>query len=340
MALMSRNEGEGAGAPRPPRTLTPIRPPCTRLGASAPLLAAGLAALSLGGCAGSQSAVSSAFAPLAPARTGAMFPESEWGVTASRRVAGTGERIPKGGGVYKVGEPYQVGGRWYNPRQQPEYDRIGIASWYGNDFHGRHTANGEVFDMHALTAAHPTLPLPSYAYVTNLSNNRTILVRINDRGPYVGERMIDLSRESARALGLLGGGTGRVRVRYAGPAPLDGNDSRERQFLASRPWRGSTDIAALERAQSAREWTAAPPSAPPREGPPARREALVLADRPPAGRSHLRDVPAYGEPYGPGAGGAGAAAPQAPASYADASLDGREELWSPETYRRAARMTR
>ena len=100
----------------------------------------------------------------------------------------------RGGGRYKVGDPYQVGGRWYNPREQPDYDRVGIASWYGSDFHGRHTANGEVFDMNALTAAHPTLPLPSYAYVTNLSNNRTILVRVNDRGPYVGDRVIDLSK--------------------------------------------------------------------------------------------------------------------------------------------------
>ena len=91
--------------------------------------------------------------------------------------------------------------------------------------------NGEVFDMHALTAAHPTLPIPSYAYVTNLSNNRTILVRINDRGPYVGERMIDLSKGSADVLGLRGRGTGRVRVRYAGPAPLNGDDGRERGWV-------------------------------------------------------------------------------------------------------------
>jgi rare lipoprotein A len=185
-----------------------------------------------------------------------MFPEAKWGVSASRRVAGHNERIEKGGGSYKVGEPYQVGGRWYNPREQPDYDRIGVASWYGSDFHGRHTANGEVFDMQALTAAHPTLPLPSYAYVTNLSNDRTILVRINDRGPYVGERMIDLSKGSAHALGLMSGGTGRVRVRYAGPAPLDGNDGRERQFLASRTWNGGSDIASVERDQSTREYAA------------------------------------------------------------------------------------
>jgi rare lipoprotein A len=206
-----------------------------------------VAAAAMGGCATSQGA--SAGYGLAPSSSGQpMFPESKWGVSASRRVTDESEPVRKGGGTYKVGEPYKVGGRWYNPREQPDYDRIGIASWYGSDFHGRHTANGEVYDMQALTAAHPTLPLPSYAYVTNLANGRTILVRVNDRGPYVGDRMIDLSKGSAHALGLFKGGTGRVRVRYAGPAPLDGNDSRERQFLASRPWSGGTATASLDRA--------------------------------------------------------------------------------------------
>jgi rare lipoprotein A len=216
-------------------------------------LAAALAATVLGGCAtssGMSGSVSSSLAPGfdAPRSTRApMFPEEKWGVSASRRVASESDRIRKGGGRYKVGDPYQVGGLWYNPREQPDYDRIGVASWYGSDFHGRHTSNGEVYDMQALTAAHPTLPMPSYAYVTNLANNRTILVRINDRGPYVNGRVIDLSKASAHALGLFGRGTGKVRVRYAGPAPLNGDDSRERQFLASRPWIGGNEIAALER---------------------------------------------------------------------------------------------
>jgi len=218
-------------------------------------LAIAAAAAMLGGCSSTQSVVSGAFSS-SDKSGGPMFPESKWGVSASRRVAADGDHIPKGGGRYKVGDPYQVGGSWYNPREQTDYDRVGIASWYGSDFHGRHTANGEVFDMNALTAAHPTLPMPSYAYVTNLSNNRTILVRINDRGPYVGDRVIDLSRKSADALGLRAGGTGKVRVRYAGRAPLDGSDHHERQYLASRPWNGGTDIAAMERAQSAREWDA------------------------------------------------------------------------------------
>ena len=100
-----------------------------------------------------------------------------------------------------VEQPYKVAGRWYVPREEPGYDATGTASWYGGDFHGRKTANGEIFDMNALTAAHPTLPLPSYAYVTHLGNGRTVLVRINDRGPYAHDRIIDLSRGVARALG-------------------------------------------------------------------------------------------------------------------------------------------
>jgi rare lipoprotein A len=166
-----------------------------------------------------------------------MFPETKWG-EASVRVATESERISKGGGQYKIGKPYQVADKWYNPREQPEYDRVGIASWYGSDFHGRRTSNGEVYDMHALTSAHPTLPMPSYVYVTNQANGRTIMVRVNDRGPYVANRIIDLSKASAHALDLHGGGVGRVRVTYAGPAPLDGNDSKERQFLASQSWNG------------------------------------------------------------------------------------------------------
>jgi rare lipoprotein A len=148
-------------------------------------------------------------------------------------VASTG---PKGGGVYKVGSPYQVAGRWYVPRAVDSYDATGIASWYGPAFHGRRTANGEIYDMHALSAGHPTLPLPSLAYVTNLSNGRTVLVRINDRGPYVKDRIIDLSKRAATELAFDGHGTARVRVTYAGPAPLDGNESAELRHLAAQSW--------------------------------------------------------------------------------------------------------
>ncbi len=155
------------------------------------------------------------------------------GTSASQRLYVEGDRIPKGGGGYKIGSPYKIGARWYTPTEDSHYDRVGLGSWYGADFHGRKTANGEIFDMHALTAAHPTLPIPSYAYVTNLSNNRTILVRINDRGPYAHDRVIDLSRRSARELGYELGGVTQVRVKYAGRAPLDGNDVHEQRFLAS-----------------------------------------------------------------------------------------------------------
>lgn len=163
--------------------------------------------------------------------------DSKWGVSSSQRVQVSGP-IPKGGGHYKLGSPYQIGGRWYVPRHEPYYDRQGVGSWYGAEFHGRKTANGELYDMDALTAAHPTLPLPSYAYVTNMRNGRTILVRINDRGPYVANREIDLSRASARALGYAEGGLGQVRVRWAGHAPLNGDDRREQAFLRDQPWNG------------------------------------------------------------------------------------------------------
>ena len=139
-------------------------------------------------------------------------------------------------GTYKVGSPYQVEGKWYYPKVDLAYDERGVASWYGPNFHGKKTANGEIFDMWALTAAHPTLPLPSYAYVTNLANGRTLLVRINDRGPYARGRLIDLSRASARLLGFEARGTATVRVRYAGRAPLNGDDHHEQRFLAAQSW--------------------------------------------------------------------------------------------------------
>jgi rare lipoprotein A len=143
-------------------------------------------------------------------------------------------RPPKTAGVFKIGKPYEVNGQVYLPGHDPGYDRRGLASWYGHAFHGRKTANGEFFDMNALTAAHKTLPLPSYAYVTNLQNSRTILVRINDRGPYKPNRIIDLSRAAARALAFEGLGLAEVRVRYAGRAPLLPDDTRERRFLAAQ----------------------------------------------------------------------------------------------------------
>ncbi|MBR1825447.1 MAG: septal ring lytic transglycosylase RlpA family protein [Alphaproteobacteria bacterium] len=116
------------------------------------------------------------------------------------------------GGIYKVGKPYKVMGRWYYPKEDYNYKEEGIASWYGEDFNGKKTANGERYNMNTLTAAHRTLPLPSIVKVTNLQNGRSIVVRVNDRGPYVKERIIDLSKRGATLLGYMGQGTTRVRV--------------------------------------------------------------------------------------------------------------------------------
>lgn len=208
-----------------PAVVRVLRPPHPGISLSCPLAIALMTVLS--GCAGSSGG---------PGLADNTF-DSKWGVSSSQRVLVSGP-IPKGGGHYKLGRPYQIGGRWYVPRHEPYYDRQGVGSWYGKEFHGRKTANGELYDMDALTAAHPTLPLPSYAYVTNLRNGRTILVRINDRGPYVANREIDLSRASARALGYMDGGLGQVRVRWAGHAPLNGDDRREQAFLRDQPWNG------------------------------------------------------------------------------------------------------
>ena len=144
--------------------------------------------------------------------------------TGSPRFKGNGP-VPMGGGRYHVGEPYQVAGRWFTPKEQPNYDKTGPASWYGEAFNRRMTSNGEWFDMTRLTAAHPTLPLPSYAKVTNVNNGNTVIVRINDRGPFVGPRIIDLSKQTASALGFKRQGTATVRVQYIGPAPLDDDGS-------------------------------------------------------------------------------------------------------------------
>ena len=122
----------------------------------------------------------------------------------------------------KVGNPYSVSGQMYYPVREDNYDQIGIGSWYGPNFHGRATANGEIFDQNLMTAAHTTLPIPSIAEVTNLENGRSIIVRINDRGPFVDDRIIDLSRAAATELDYIGRGLARVRVRYLGPAHAGG----------------------------------------------------------------------------------------------------------------------
>ena len=153
--------------------------------------------------------------------------DPKYGVSSSPRVVALGDPVPKGGGTYRVGKPYTVAGRIYVPEEDVNYREEGMASWYGDDFHGRLTANGEVFDMASLTAAHPTLPMPCYARVTNLSNGKSLVVRVNDRGPYHGNRLIDVSNKAAELLEFKGNGVARVRVEYVGRAPLEGSDDRQ-----------------------------------------------------------------------------------------------------------------
>jgi len=147
-------------------------------------------------------------------------------------------RAPQGTvGNYKVGDPYQVGGTWYYPSENPDYNETGIASWYGNEFQGRRTANGERFDMNLMTAAHPTLPLPSNVRVTNLNNGKSVIVRVNDRGPFARGRIIDLSRAAARELGFERDGTAPVRVQNLGVAPLNVASEEARGVLEGRRMR-------------------------------------------------------------------------------------------------------
>jgi len=150
------------------------------------------------------------------------FAESEYGVKASPRVA----FMRRGGGRDQLGKPYQVRGKWYYPKEERHYAKVGLASWYGDAFHGRLTANGEVYDTTQLTAAHPTMPLPSYVRVTNLDTGSSVIVRVNDRGPYHEGRIIDVSQRAAQMLDYDKVGTAKVKVEYVGRAPLDGNDDR------------------------------------------------------------------------------------------------------------------
>ena len=117
---------------------------------------------------------------------------------------------------YKLGQPYEIDHVWYFPSYDASYDRTGVASWYGHPFHGRLTANGERYDMNDVSAAHPTLPLPSRVRVTNLENGRQLVVRVNDRGPFIDGRVIDLSRRAAQLLGFYRKGLAEVRVEYLG----------------------------------------------------------------------------------------------------------------------------
>ena len=200
--------------------------------------------------------------------------DPKYGVSSSPRVVEFGEPVPKGGGTYRVGKPYIVAGRIYVPEEDVNYREEGTASWYGDDFHGRLTANGEVFDMGALTAAHPTLPMPCYARVTNLSNGKSLVVRVNDRGPYHGNRLIDVSNKAAELLEFKGNGVARVRVEYVGRAPLEGSD--DRQLIATLRTGAPAPSPSLVRVASARPFVPEGPS----HGRPIRGEVPMPEGRP------------------------------------------------------------
>ncbi len=267
--------------------------PLPRVRAAVRLTALGLGCLALANC---SSGLSSKVDP-------------RYGVLSSARVVDPGQDVPKGGGVYRVGAPYVIAGRTYVPQEDSHYSDVGLASWYGDDFHGRYTANGEIFDMNAITAAHPTLPLPCYVRVTNLRNQRSIIVRVNDRGPYVGNRVIDLSVRTAKLLGFYGEGVAKVKVEYVGRAPLAGSDDRKLeatlregtpaagvQVASAQTFRpGGIRFASAQTAGFGR--FPSPPERPYRLGEGAREVAAVQRAEPVAdgaGRSSSRTRPQHG----------------------------------------------
>jgi len=198
--------------------------------------------------------------------------DPKYGVSSSPRVVALGDPVPKGGGTYRIGKPYVVGGRMYVPEEDVNYRAEGLASWYGDDFHGRLTANGEVFDMDSLSAAHPTLPMPCYARVTNLTNGKSLIVRVNDRGPYHGNRLIDVSHKAAELLDFQSNGVAKVRVEYVGSAPLEGSD--DRQLVATLRTGAPAPAPSLVRVASVR------PFVPESVGRPARGDIPMPQERP------------------------------------------------------------
>lgn len=194
------------------------------------------------------------------------------GVSSSERVVADGEPVPRGGGSYLVGRPYTIAGRAYYPAQRPDgYSVVGTASWYGDAFHGRRTANGEVFDKGSISAAHPTLPLPSYVRVTNLGNGRSMIVRVNDRGPYHGGRVMDVSQRVAETLDFRRAGTARIRVDYVGRASLRGDD--DEKLVATLRTDGVP--AAIAGLADAPQLAAASPAVPAEPAPPRPQPARV-----------------------------------------------------------------
>src|SRR6202163_2627587 len=190
--------------------------------------------------------------------------DPKYGVSSSPRVVALGDPVPKGGGTYRVGKPYTVAGRIYVPEEDVNYREEGLASWYGDDFHGRLTANGEVVDVASLAAAPPTLPMQCYARVTNMRNGKSLIVRVNDRGPYHGNRLIDVSNKAAELLEFKSNGVARVRVEYVARAPLEGSD--DRQLMATLRTGVPAPTPSMVRVASARPFVPEIPSARPIRG--------------------------------------------------------------------------
>lgn len=200
--------------------------------------------------------------------------ETNLAVHAVKQVGAPDAAPPRGGRPVKIGNPYQVAGIWYHPKDDPDYDETGLASWYGDPFHGRQTASGEVYDMNALTAAHKTLPLPSTVRVTNLENGRTLLLTVNDRGPFVNGRIIDISRRGSQLLGFHASGIAKVRVQVvpdgrprpadtqvAMVAPRPQTSEEERRAVVAAP-RGQVETRALAPPPGVSEAPAPPRLAP------------------------------------------------------------------------------
>ncbi len=194
-------------------------------------------------------------------------------------------------GYFKIGTPYQVDGKWYYPSEDYAYVQEGIASWYGQDFHGKKTANGEKYDMNAVTAAHPTLPMPSVVRVTNLDNGRQLNVRVNDRGPFHSSRIIDVSRRAAQLLGFYDVGTAHVRVE------IDATESinLKNQALKDHPPEMPRVVAAPR--ESITSMSLAPVTATPADTAPKPAAPPKTAAKPPALKpSTLKPVPKQPEP--------------------------------------------
>ena len=167
-------------------------------------------------------------------------------------LAGCVQPQPPGqkGGYYKVGTPYKIDGVWYYPKEDPDYDFTGIASWYGHDFHGKLTANGETYDMYSLTAAHPTWPMPTKVRVTNLENGRSLELRVNDRGPFRKGRIIDVSKKASQLLGFHEQGTAKVRVTFLGRAYVESEIvEKPRTSRAERTAAKAAPVAQVAKAQ-------------------------------------------------------------------------------------------